>query len=624
MSAGTSLDARTEVQEPQGEPSAKGDWRRFAPYLLAVGLVVLVHSAIVVFERTPALDGQLYGTDGYMRLVQVIQLYESGDFFDHTIARSNAPYGTLMHWTRPMDAVLLAGGWMLSPWLGFQEGLFWWAVFVSPLLHLAMVIALVWAVAPLFDQWRRGLLILALLAQPPLLSLATVGHADHHMLIGLAFVIAVGLHLRVLLTPGNARLAFAAGAALGFALWLTMEGLVLLTASFAALTALWLFQGAGRTAANIWHALGLSAMVALAIVTERPPAEYLADEYDRISVVHLAIALLALGFWGAVSLLERLTAQGPGGRSAAAGLGALVAGCLLYLIYPKFFGGPEVDVDPRMGPVIMDLINELRPLVPVDRKSLGEFLLYLGPALVTVPFLAWLLYRKRGSPAWEGWFYVAVCIAAFLPLAIAMRRFAPFTGVLMTIVLAEMLALILIQSENLKILPLRVMVRSGAMVALLLGSTGLGTLLAEPAEATEWAPSCALSHVVDLLNDPDGLGRRPLILLAHFNHGPELLYRTGHAVVASPYHRNVAGNLDSDAIFAAPDDGLARRLVEQRGIDLILFCSQGPAVLQATLRSGGGSTFADRLVQGRVPPWLRRIDLPTGSNSDFRIFRVVR
>ena len=73
MSAGTSLDARTEVQEPQGKPSAEGGWRRFAPYLLAVGLVVLVHSAIIIFERTPALDGQLYGTDGYMRLVRVTQ-----------------------------------------------------------------------------------------------------------------------------------------------------------------------------------------------------------------------------------------------------------------------------------------------------------------------------------------------------------------------------------------------------------------------------------------------------------------------------------------------------------------------------------------------------------------------
>ncbi len=624
MSVGNSFDARLDAAAPGGKRSAEGDWRRFAPYLLAVGLVLLVHSAIVVLDRTPALDGQLYGTDGYMRLVQVAQLYESGDFFDHTIARSNAPYGTPMHWTRPMDAVLLVGGWMLSPWLGLHDGLYWWAVFVSPVLHLAMVIALIWAVAPLFDQWRRCLLILALLAQPALVSLATVGHADHHMLIGLAFVMAVGLNLRVLLTPGNARLAFAAGAALGFGLWLTMEGLVLLAASFAALAAMWLTHGAGRTAANLWHGLGLSAMVALAIVVERPPAQYLVDEYDRISVVHLTIALIALGFWGAVRVLERYWAQGRRGRSAAAVLGALVAGCLLYLIYPKFFGGPEVDVDPRMGPVFFDLVNELRSLVPVDRDSLGDFLLHLGPALFTVPFLAWLLYRKRRSPAWEAWFYVAVCLAVFLPLAIAMRRFAPFTAVLMTIVLAEMLALIMAQSENLKIMPLRVLVRSGAMVALLLGSSGLGALLAEPAEATEWAPSCALSHVVDLLNDQDGLGQQPLIVLAHFNHGPELLYRTRHAVVASPYHRNVAGNLDSDAIFGAPDDDISRRLVEQRGIDLILFCSRGPAVLQATLRSGGGSTFVNRLVQGKVPPWLRRIDPPTASSNDFLIFSVVR
>jgi hypothetical protein len=240
--------------------------------------------------------------------------------------------------------------------------------------------------------------------------------------------------------------------------------------------------------------------------------------------------------------------------------------------------------------------------------------------LVTVPYLAWLLLRDRALPSRDAWIYLAVCLAVFLPLAIAMRRFAPFTGVLMTVVLADLLGRIMLLTETISVMPLRVVARSGAMLALLLGSTGLGALLADPAEAGEWAPSCALSHVVGPLNDPHGLGDRPRIVLAHFNHGPELLYRTRHGVVAAPYHRNVTGNLDSDAIFAAADDALARRLVAQRGVELIVFCRRGPAVLQASFQ--GEATFVNRLVEGRVPAWLRRVELPEPS-GDFLVFQVV-
>ena len=213
MSAEGSADARLG---PTGSAAAgaAGGLRRWLPYAVAFVLVVLVHGGIILFDRTPALDGVLSDTDAYMRLVRVTQLFETGDWFDQTIARSNAPEGSVMHWTRPMDVLLLAGAWGLSPWFAFDQGLLWWAVFVSPVLHLAMVIALVWATAPLLDPWRRCLLVLAVLTQPPLTTAGIVGHTDHHMLIILSFVVAIGLYLRLLLRPFTVLPAVAAGASL--------------------------------------------------------------------------------------------------------------------------------------------------------------------------------------------------------------------------------------------------------------------------------------------------------------------------------------------------------------------------------------------------------------------------
>ncbi|MDH3597072.1 MAG: hypothetical protein OEM93_19720, partial [Rhodospirillales bacterium] len=492
MSFGASLDIRPDARGGGAKLGGQGAWQEALPYLLALGLGLLIHALVIGTGVTAVFDGQLYGTDGYMRLVRVTELYETGVWFDGTIERSNAPYGTELHWTRPMDLLLLAGGWALSPWLGFQKGLFWWAAAFSPLLQLAMVLTLVWAAVPLLDRWRRCLLVLAIFVQAPLISTGLLGRADHHMLISLAFVLSVGLTLRLVMRPFEARLAWAAGAALGFALWLSMEALLLLAASFAALTATWLWRAGDRARKNLWHALGLSAMVAFAIAVERPPAHYLVEEYDRISIAHLAVALLALAFWAVVRALEwrGLDARDVPRRAAVAALGAVAAGAVLYLAYPKFFGGPAVDLDPRLGPVILDLVNELKPLWPSDARSLGRFLTFLGPAVVCVPFLAVLLLRERNPANRDGWLYLAVCVASFLPLALAMLRFAPFTEVLLAIVLAELLGRLLKLSERVNLAPARVVLRAGLMLGLLTGFIALGAALSGPIKASTVRTRC--------------------------------------------------------------------------------------------------------------------------------------
>ncbi len=624
MSLGASLDIRPNARGGGAKLTGEGDWQALIPYLLALGLGLLFHGLVVGFGLTQVFEGQLHGTDGYMRLVRVAELYETGAWYDGTLERSNAPYGTEMHWTRPLDVLLLAGAWVLSPLVDFQSGLYWWAAVLAPVFHLAMVLALVWATAPLLDRWVRCLLVLAVFVQVPLVSTGIIGRADHHMFISLSFVIAIGLTLRLVMQPFAVRLALLAGAALGFALWLSMETLLLMAACFATLTATWLWRGGERARKGLWHALGFAAMVALAVVAEHPPAEVLAEEYDRISVVHLAAALLALGFWAGVAVLESRErgVSDLRGRLILAVLGAAAAGGLLTAVYPKFFGGPEVDVDPRLGPVFFDLINELKPLVPGDARSFGRFLTFLGPALVTVPYLVFLLLRARTAAMRDGWLFIAACTAVFLPLAITMLRFAPFTEVLLAVVLAALLGRLLVWSEQVTLMPLRVVLRSGLMVGLLVGFVGLGSVFSGPAKAAPVRSTCGFHQVFALLSDPQGLGARPRIILAHFNHGPELLYRTPHAVVASPYHRNVAGLLDSEQIFGAEDDALSRRLIDRRGVDLILLCDNGPALVQAAMRQG--STFAGRLSEGRVPAWLRRIDAPAEPTGGYRLFEVVR
>ena len=97
-----------------------------------------------------------------MRLVRVEALFETGDWYSSFAERSNVPWGDDQHWTRPFDVLLLSSAVLLEAMTGFEAGLFWSGVVISPLLHIAAMLALMWAARPLFDT--RGLFYLGMLA----------------------------------------------------------------------------------------------------------------------------------------------------------------------------------------------------------------------------------------------------------------------------------------------------------------------------------------------------------------------------------------------------------------------------------------------------------------------------
>jgi hypothetical protein len=102
--------------------------------------------------------------------------------------------------------------------------------------------------------------------------------------------------------------------------------------------------------------------------------------------------------------------------------------------------------------------------------------------------------------------------------------------------------------------------------------------------------------------------------------GPELLYRTRHRVVGTPYHRNGAGILDTHDFFAARDAEVARRIAARRGIELVLLCPSGSERLFHTRE--GEVTLLDRLATGAAPAWLRPLALPPRLAEQYLLFEV--
>jgi hypothetical protein len=105
--------------------------------------------------------------------------------------------------------------------------------------------------------------------------------------------------------------------------------------------------------------------------------------------------------------------------------------------------------------------------------------------------------------------------------------------------------------------------------------------------------------------------------------GPEILYRTDHRVLGTPYHRNAEGIFALFSLMESSDPEEAKRLAEERGVGLILVC---PA--HSWVYSGGEtgeprqSTLHNRLSAGQVPDWLELVALPEDAAGDFLLFRV--
>ncbi len=619
------------VPAPKSEPRDALIWLSFFGIWAAIQVLVLAIGA------TPLLDGGLIGTDGYMRLVRVELLHETGAWFDGRIPRSNAPYGDTLHWTRPFDLLLLGAAWPLTPFLGFEKALFWGGAFVSPLLLLATGSAMIWASKPLVDRENRPLIILIFLAQLGVMAYSLPGRIDHHTLQMFLIALTLGLVTRCCGVRPEVRLTLPAGVVLGLGLWVSAEFLLVTFFTMTAVWLAWLRHGQAGSRAALGFAVGFAVSLVLVLLVERPRAELLAEEYDRVSVVFLLVALLHLAFWAVVASAERRGRLRTGACVSLSVIAAVVGGAVVYGVYPKFFGGGMVDVDPELARVLLSRVKELKPLVPVDLKSFGLFLFWLGAVAICIPFAIVQAWAKRRADAGPTWAFFAVALGLYFALSLRHVRFAPFAELLAVVPLACLVVALRQRLDGIANRTWREVARSLATLAVIFGITGAGLWLGlRPAPGggvdsaksllaagSAGAKDCEIARIAAYLNRPRTFGDRLRIIATHVDWGPELLYRTGHAVVAAPYHRNAPGILDIHRMFSAVDPATSKAIVEARGIELALLC---PSPRERLFYAGEaeGATFYQRLLEGWTPPWLASVALPDDLAASFRLFRVVR
>lgn len=573
------------------------------PLLLSAAIVLAIQALVVLSGFIPAVAGQFADADAYMRLLRVRALWQSGDWFDARIPDANAPFGILVNWSRPLDALLLLLAAPLEPLLGFERALFWAGMLVSPLLLLATLPVWRWAVAELMTPRQFVAMTAAMLLCPQLVLIYAAARPDHHSLMALLFVAQLGLVLR--LADGRHGLAGAmtAGAVQGLALWVSVEALMVGLASGAALAVVWLRWGGATLRHLTGYAAGMTVTLAAALVVERG-ADWAAVYYDRVSVVHLWVAAATtLGLSAALLVARR--------RWLALVVAGLVTAVLVYAVYPGFFRGPFAAYPPD-ALTWAPQTGEMQGLWPGDPATAGHMLLQLGPVLAALP---WALRE-----AWRGPRGVVPLLGMvlFLALSLHQMRWASYAQILALPAWIATAAWLWRGRP-----PWRGVALSGFIVVPLLAAAGLAVVAHPPTLTEAEAPACDWPRLWDWLAErrrTTGEG----VVFSYVYGGPQLAWHTGYRVVGAPYFDIEAlgrpgrdGIADAGRVFLGDADR-AWQVLAARGVDLVVVC---PSESEPRVLYGADWTsFHARLAAGVAPDWLERPALPAGLEG-FRLYR---
>ena len=591
------------------------------PSIVSVLAVVgFVHAVWWLVGDSVVAQGNLVDSDGYARLVRILRLIETGAWFDVSLPRADWPYGGSLHWTRPLDVLLILLALPGAAIAGFGQGLFWAGVLISPLLHGLAAVTVMWASRPLIG--RAASLVAGLLSAIAfgVLGYATIGHADHHMLVGLVSVAAFGFTVRALLEQDEAeRHALRAGVVLAFGVWVGTEVQVTAGLCLGVVALKWVAQGGKWLAVNRRMALGLVLGLVSALVIERGAGVF-DVQYDRLSIVHITLGVLILGFWSGVGLLGgRL--KGAGSRLAAGAAGDVVIVTLMVLLFPKVLLSPLHDVDP----VLLEVFASVAEYAPVSDP--WRFLVYAGGVVIALP---WAVMRTAQEPERWGWLLLCAGLAVYTLFTLNWIRWSLYVGLFSSMALAH-----LIVRADRVLDGLGPAVRGPGKVAVLLaiavgpltiGMAGVAGSSDAPANVTATPEPvdgdtrpCPVRAVSDFLNGAPW-GDRPRMILASANDGAELLYRTPHRVMATLHHPNARGIADSIRIFAGAGGEETQALVRQRLVDLVLVCRRwGGGAYRA---AGVKRSLHQRLKDGDAPGWLAEVALPGVLGRAFRLYKV--
>lgn len=597
---------------------AEANWK------FTVVLIWLAVSAYYLAIRNPQIYWFALGdTDDNMRYVQVRDWLAGQGWFDLSQHRLNPPQGANIHWSRIVD--LPIAGLMLFFRLfvsaGQADRL---ACAVAPLLSLLLLmLSLAFITRRVSSGPAWIVAALAPLGAPQGLAMYMPLRIDHHgWQLALTAMMLAGIVDRKWVRGGVvAGLASALSVAIG------MEMMVYLAGAGGLIALRWVFKdGARRRMLPYALALGggtAACYAAFASYANRAPmcdalSPVWASTLGLAAAGMVALALMPLPRWW-----QRLAAGAVVGGGVGLFLWLNWSQCLI----------SAYQISPELTAKWLANIREAKP-VASEALSVSIPMLAL-PVIGALAVLVACWLNRRDSERLWAWGTVALMTLFATALTFWQIRAAPAAQLLSIPAAAWGLTaglMALLRAGKLARL-------AGAAAVLLVLATLNASLVygwysrylfpPKPLTAQAKAKSEARAKRMETIRKANGRCRTlpalealdrlpPATIFTMVDLGPRLIATTHHSAIAGPYHRN------GDAILAIhhafdgqPED--FRAIAARHHARYLLFCPNFPEGTVYQSRSPKG--FYAQLMRGKVPSWLRPVDLgPT--ELPYTLYRI--
>ncbi len=616
-----------------------------APHRLALAAlaVLLVAATILGVKDWSSLAVTLGDTDDATRLVLVRSLLHGQGWWSQHVMRFQPPVGVYMHWSRLLDGAIAAVDWLLSlclpaPLAETVTRFIWPLILIFPGALAVLMIARRLGRDSLDRDLMGGAAVFAAVVvmmfdMPLYTAQFHPGRIDHH---NVQMVLCLLSLAGACLSRREIKGAVLAGAATGLGVAIGLEALIFEAVIGAAFAIGFLIEPMERRAATA-YGLTLALVMIAAFAIQTPPWRWSVVACDALAlnlVSGLTVAGLGLAAVAAVTVR-----RGPWTRAAAlAILGMATAGVYLGLD-PHCRQGFFADIDPRIRPIWLNYVNEVRP---VGWFWVHDQVLALGLAIPwIVGAVAWIGLGLKRVRRTQAYWLIGVLLAMGIATGASAARMSGY---------AEWFAAPIVAAAVL--IPAQRYAAGGVLAVALAAAAGTPSIAAGVAQQVDKlvvhgkpakpAPPNAQKSAQKTAGakPPTGkaalkapaprdhcfetdaygalaAGGPPGLVLSEIDLGPFILAQTGDSALAAPYHRMGWGILKAHALLSAPADGAAQSMSRQAGVAYVLEC-------RFHARHGDRSdmtkdSLQKRLDAGTPPPWLQPLSSP---NAPLQAYRV--
>lgn len=598
---GTASDEAPRVADAGGDAGDR-HWRRWVLLFWVVAAIVMI-----VFKWNAIRYFWLGDTDDNMRMSQVRAWLSGQGWYDLRNYKLDPPHGASIHWTRLVDLPIAGVILIVRPFFGGAVAEMA-AAAVAPLFALAATLyALAFTVRRLVAPASYALGAAILMCGQSTLLMFMPERIDHHgWQLGLLMTTVAGT-----VDPKRLRGGVIAGLSSAASLTIGLEMLPYIAAAGAATALRWVWdQSEGERLRG--YGIALAAGSALGFVAF---ASYdnRAAVCDVLSPVWLSVTLAGGGLAVVLAALPlrsraaRLTAAAAVGVAIAAGFALAWPGCL---------GRPE-HITPELDRLWFRNIREAKPLY---QHSFRVSLPVAALPLVGLIGSGFALWRARGSELFAVWLTPALLCLFSAGLLLWQTRAGPAAQMLAVPGATALGWAILPPLSRHRWMPVRVF---GVVAAFMVVS---GLFMQFALNAIPEPPPTPGRKAVNSANGrcPTLAALKPIAklpaatILTFVDLGPRLITVTHHRAIAGPYHRNQQAILDIHHAFRGSAD-TAHEVMRRHGATLLLLC---PGMSESTIYAAEDQQgFYMQLMNGQVPAWLERVELP--KDSPFRLWRLV-